>query len=247
MAMKEPGRFTPENRPLRAVIYGDPGVGKTTLALTFPRPFVINTDFGLEGDAVAGRTDLIVAEPRGYREFEDVTKWMVAHRDDFDTIVLDSFDGAATLLLNEVVDQGAANAGGSLLKEVVPETQEYLGNQKQMERIINTFRRFDKHIVMTGGVRQPEGKKRSLNAAPGLLQIVDRWTSLMGEVVVVRLGPDGSITKDGTPTRMLMIDPSSKNRECKTRWSALLPYVEEPTFDKLWAAASAVPDIKESK
>lgn len=247
MAMKEPGPFVPEGRPLRAVFYGDPGVGKTQLSLTFPRPFVINTDYGLEGDAVAGRSDIIVAEPRGYREFEEVTKWMIAHKDDFDTIVLDSFDGAATLLLNEVVDQGAGAAGGNLLKEVVPETQEYLGNQKQMERIINTFRRFPKHIVLTGGVRHQEGRKRSLNAAPGLLQIVDRWTSLMGELVVARIGPNGTITSDGVPTRMLMVDPSSKNRECKTRWSALLPYVEEPTFDTLWAAASAVPDIKESK
>jgi len=249
MAMKEPGILVPGIVKARDVFFGDPGVGKTTLALTYPRPFVINTDFGLEGDAVEGRDDIIFAEPTGYRETEDVTRWMVAHQDRYDTIVLDAFDGLATILINEVTDQGKAKAAGNLLLEVVPEQAEYMTNQKQMERIINTLRRIpDKHIVLTGGVRQQEGRKRSLNAAPGLLAIVNRWASLMGELVVVRLNEAGEIDKkNGKPTRVLMLDPSSTNRECKTRWSALSPYVEEPTFDKLWAVRSAEPTSKESK
>lgn len=236
MAFKEPGILVPGAHPSRDVIYGDPGVGKTQLALTYPRPFVINTDFGLEGDAVKGRDDILFAEPKGYKETEDVVRWMVAHPDRFDTIVLDAFDGLSTILMTEMMDK-TQKGGEDLLREVVPETQDYMGNQKQMERIINTLRRIQgKHIVLTGGVREPEGRKRSLNAAPGLLQVVNRWASLIGELVVVRLDSNGDLVQQGgTPTRVLMLDPSSKKRECKSRWVALTPYVENPTFDKLEA------------
>jgi hypothetical protein len=216
------------------VIYGDPGVGKTSLALTYPRPFVINTDFGLEGDAVHDRDDILFAEPTGYKDTEDVAKWLVAHPERYDTIVLDAEDGLSTILMNEMMDK-TKKGGEDLLREVVPETQDYLGNQKQMERIINTLRRIpDKHVVLTSGVREPEGRKRSLNAAPGLTQIINRWASLIGELVVVRLDGDGNLVQQGgTPTRVLMLDPSSKKRECKSRWVTLTPYVENPTFDKI--------------
>ena len=245
--------------PVRFVCYGDPGVGKTTLALTFPRPIVIDTDFGLEGDAVKGRRvipvgddmpapedgDILVVRPSGYRSLENATKWMLANEADFDTIVLDAFDGAATILLNEVVDQGKKN-GDSLRNELVPETGEYMVNQKQMERIINTWRRMPgKNIVLVGGVREPEGKKRSLNAAPGTLAIVDRWSSLIGELTVVRIGTDGNIdNQNGAPTRVLMLDPSSRRRECKTRWATLSPYVTEPTYDKLMAGITGKEESK---
>ena len=36
-----------EDRKLRVVVYGSGGAGKTTLAMDFPKPLVIDTDFGL--------------------------------------------------------------------------------------------------------------------------------------------------------------------------------------------------------
>lgn len=218
-------------QPLRAVIYGDPGVGKTTLALTMPRPFVIDCDGGLEGDAVDGHPDLFVQTPTTYRDLEALYYWAKDHLDDFDTIIFDSLDGLIRLLLNEVVDQGKGKAKSSYILEVVPEQAEYLANQKQVERILTDFRRLGKAIVVTSAVRVKEGEKRCIDAAPGLKAIVNRWSSLLGELVVLRLDP---VTKEksdkGVPTRVLFIDPSSALRECKNRWAVLGGSVIEPNL-----------------
>jgi hypothetical protein len=183
-------------QPLRAVIFGDPGVGKTTLALTMPRPFVIDCDGGLEGDAVEGHPDLFVQSPATYRDLEGLYYWAKDHLDDFDTIIFDSLDGLVRLLLNEVVDQGkgkdsakAKSSKSAYALEVVPEQAEYLANQKQVERILTDFRRLGKPIVVTSAVRVKEGEKRSIDVAPGLKAIVNRWASLLGELVVMRLDP----------------------------------------------------------
>lgn len=236
----EPHRLDPKRQPLRVVVYGDPGVGKTTLALTFPRPFVIDTDFGLEGDAVAGRTDVAVQQPTTYRDLEGLYFFVKEHADQFDTIVFDSLDGMIRLLLNEVVDQGKEKAKG-LITELVPEQAEYLANQRQIERVLTDFRRLGKHMVLTSAVRQKDGQKRTVDAAPGLQPIINRWSSIMGELTIVRFDVDGRPTGDpgGKPDRVLAVDPASSVRECKTRFSALLPYIKAPSFDKMWAATAA--------
>lgn len=228
-------------QPLRAVIYGDPGVGKTTLALTMPRPFVIDTDGGLEGDAVTGKEDISVQSPATYRDLEAIYSYLLDHESDYDTIVFDSLDGLVRLLLNEVVDQGKSKSKGSFLLEVVPEQAEYLANQKQVERIINDFRRLGKNIVLTSAVRVKEGEKRCIDVAPGLKTIVHRWSSLLGELSVVRMDP---VTKtkspDGVPTRVLFIDPSSTVRECKARWAALGTHVIEPDLGTVLSTTKGV-------
>lgn len=228
-------------QPLRAVIYGDPGVGKTTLALTLPRPFVIDTDGGLEGDAVKGKETIPVQQPTTYRDLEGLYAHIQAHSDEIDTIVFDSLDGLVRLLLNEVVDQGKNKSKSSYILEVVPEQAEYLANQKQVERIINDFRRLKKHIVVTSAVRVKEGEKRSIDVAPGLKAIVNRWANFMGELAVLRLDPVTKTKSDaGVPTRVLFIDPSSTLRECKSRWSVLGTNVIEPNLSTILTAIEGV-------
>jgi hypothetical protein len=55
----------------------------------------------------------------------------------------------------------------------------------------------------------------------------------MGELVVVSL-------EDGAPpNRVLTVNPATERSVNKTRYSALLPYVVEPTYDKITEAIMA--------
>lgn len=225
-----------DTTPLRLVVFGEPGVGKTSLALSFPRPLIINTDEGLEGDALKQLRDRQGYEhsPQGHKDLEALYYWIRDNAEHFDTIVIDSLDELVRLLLDEIVAEGkgmrAAKTMGQSVTDWVPEQAEYQANQRQLHTFLSQLRGLRKMIVVTSAIREPKpvsaggvsGSKRTVDVSPGLQRIVNRWASVMGELVVISL-------EDGQPpSRVLSVDPASTRSTNKTRYSALLPYVVIP-------------------
>lgn len=230
----QPQPFSLEREKLRLVCYGSPGVGKTRLALTFPDPFVIDTDGGLITGAMEGMPG-VSYEPTGWREFEALYFHCKEHADKIGTIVIDSITSLQRLLLDEIVDQTTdVKTPDKPVMQFVPEQGQYLANQRQVARILTDFRRLGKHMVVTAGVREKIGK-RVPDVAPGLLTIVSYWSSVVGELVVSTRDREGK--ELATPVRALLTAPAS-DRETKSRFSSLMPAVMNPTFDEIWKRVS---------
>lgn len=235
---REPQPLSLEREKLRMAVYGDPGVGKTFLALTFPRPFVIDTDGGMITGAIQG-VDAFTQEPTGWRDLEALYFWCKERREQFDTIIFDSITTLQRLLLDEIVDAtGEVKTPDKPVMQFVPEQGMYLANQRQVARILTEFRRLGKHMVVTAGVRQrltaeglPIGK-RAPEVAPGLLTIINHWSSIVGELVVQTRDKTGA--ELDTPVRALLTAPTS-DRTTKSRFANLLPYIVNPTYDEIWA------------
>jgi hypothetical protein len=216
---------------LRLVLYGEPGVGKTTLAMSFPRPFVINTDDGLVAvtsespEAVLGEQ----VDVTSYKDLEALYFWLKERADDFDTVIVDSLDELAFILTDELIARGHefdTRKGKEMhpVTEFIPEQAEYLANQRQLHAFLTALRRLDKHLVVVLGVRAadpPKQPKRGPNLAPGAAGDLARWASVIGEMVVTDQGR-ALIVRNGDPARVT-----------KTRYRALDPYVLNPTFEKL--------------
>lgn len=80
---------------LKALIYGGPGVGKSTLALSAPRPLNVDCDGGVK------RVDAIHLKPTiEVGCWEDVTAILDGDISDFDSIVIDTV-GKMLLFMNE--------------------------------------------------------------------------------------------------------------------------------------------------
>ncbi len=85
---------------------------------------------------------------------------------------------------------------------------------------------------MTSAIREPKavsqggvaGAKRTVDVSPGLQRIVNRWSSVMGELVTVSLDPE----HPEIVSRVLTTNPASERSTNKTRYAALLPYVVIP-------------------
>lgn len=234
----EPQQLSLERERLRMVVFGQAGAGKTTLALTFPRPLIIDTDGGLISGAIQGMSG-VSYEPNGWKEFEALYFWAKERRDQFDTIVFDSITTLQRLLLDEIVDDvGDEKDKRKAIMEFVPEQSMYLANQRQMARILTDFRRLGKHMVVTAGVRQKSSAGGSPigplfpDVSPGFMSILNHWSSVIAELVVRDTDQAGNVLDQ--PARALMTGPSSI-RTSKSRFRSLLPMVPAPTYEVIWA------------
>ena len=92
----------------RMLIYGEPGVGKSTLASKFPHPVFLNLEDGIR-DIECDHTDLI----RSYKDFLDVVN-VELPATDYATIVVDTVDWLEKLLMTEV----ATKAGKQTIEDI---------------------------------------------------------------------------------------------------------------------------------
>ena len=84
--IKKPNELTQTKIKLKGLIYGQPGAGKTVLALSAPKPLLIDFDNGLKRVSPQYRTDFIEVE--SYQDLIDtLTKEDISS---FETIVIDT-------------------------------------------------------------------------------------------------------------------------------------------------------------
>ncbi len=229
-----PEDITLKAERLRLVVFAEPKIGKTTLAMTFPRPLVIDTDGGLVSVTVKRPGEQLGKSwtPTGHQDLEGLARWITEHLDDHDTIIVDSGPELVFTLMDELIEDGAEydarkNKDVHPVARWVAEQAEYGASQRQMHKFLRFLRLTGKHIVITSGVRVDDFGKRTADFSPGLLKVVAHWASVLGE-----------LDKADDGTRVLMTDPTNK-RQAGTRFSELSPAVINPTFGTLWGPVEA--------
>ena len=93
------------DQPPRVLIYGTPGIGKTTLASEFPSPVFLQLEDGTPGDVVINgwsKTDLA----NGFVDVMDALQALYDSEHDFGTIVIDSVTEMQRLIFAETCLRG---------------------------------------------------------------------------------------------------------------------------------------------
>lgn len=91
----------PEELPVKQTviggIYGQPGIGKTSIALSFPKPLLIDTDNGLYRVQAEYRCDSVQVE-----NFQDILDVLQEDLKDYDTIVIDTLGKLIDFILDKI-------------------------------------------------------------------------------------------------------------------------------------------------
>ena len=241
---------------LRVLVYGEPGVGKTQLALSFPKPLVVNTDGGLEGGAIeqlrARGGDGEEWLPEKWKDLNALYFWLKqqVEKRGYETIVIDSLSELCVLLLHEAMEAETKLRGEGSERErmISAELQDFGKVAYAVDLFLKDLKQLslqkNVHIVLTGGVRKidPEKNryKRQVDAQDAVEGAAMYWANVGGELVIKEF-KDGDKTEGNPPKpvmiekRVLWTNPADRERRNKTRFAALYPGVIEPTFPKFQA------------
>lgn len=139
--IRNPNEIQEGAKKIRMLIAGYPGIGKSTLALSAPRPLHIDVDFGI--DRIEPRYRKPYIRPKSYDEIlEDLTPINVQ---DFDTLVFDTGGKLISLMSQWAIkkDVKYGQRDGSLSLKGYG----FIG--REFQRLMDyCFYELDKHIVV---------------------------------------------------------------------------------------------------
>ena len=103
--IKKPAEMQNQINKFRILIAGYPGIGKTTLGLSAPKPLLIDVDFGINRTMASVRKDYI--QPENYEELLNDLKGDLS---EYETIVIDTGGKLLELMKAYVIKMDVKNA-----------------------------------------------------------------------------------------------------------------------------------------
>jgi len=93
----------PADRPVIVTILGDAGMGKTSLACTFPKPIVIRAEDGLQSVLVENRPDAFPLLRNPDDLWEQITS-LLQEKHSYKTLIVDSVTALERMFIQSVVE-----------------------------------------------------------------------------------------------------------------------------------------------
>jgi len=133
---------------LKAFFYGRAGVGKTTAAIQFPAPYLIDTEKGSENDQyikLLEQSGGVIFQTSDFNELIQEVRALMSEKHSYKTLVIDPM----TILYNDLIDKCAIKRKSSS----DPDGTAYGGHMKvaeaKMKELINLLYQLDMNVIIT--------------------------------------------------------------------------------------------------
>lgn len=138
--IKKPNELTFEDKKISMIIAGVPGIGKTTLALSSPKPLLIDLDKGISRVEARFRTDTDVVN--SYEELVEDLK--TTDLSNYETIVIDTGGKLLEMMKPVVIAEDAKNGkrDGNL------SLQGYGSIKRKFREFVSFVRSLDKNLII---------------------------------------------------------------------------------------------------
>jgi hypothetical protein len=125
---------------LKALFYGSAGVGKTTAAIQFPAPYLIDTEKGAENDQytrILKNRDGVIFQTSDFDELVKEVTALLTEKHDYKTLVIDPL----TTLYNDLIEKSAKNGTDF--------GRHYNEANKRIKHLLNLLLRLDMNVIIT--------------------------------------------------------------------------------------------------
>lgn len=133
---------------LKAFFYGRAGVGKTTAAIQFPAPYLIDTEKGSENDQyikLLEKSGGVIFQTSDFNEVMQEIRALMAEKHSYKTLIIDPM----TILYNDLLDKCSSKRK----TQQDPDGTAYGGHAKlaeaKMKELINLLYQLDMNVIIT--------------------------------------------------------------------------------------------------
>lgn len=225
--------FEDDPGPMKVLVYGDPGVGKTVFAATAPKPLFIDVERGMR--SLKNHPEIAKDVQRfplsTMKELEDLF-WAIKDGSigaDRQSIVFDTFSALQKKHLDEILLEG--NKKDHNKNPYLATQGDYKANTQLLRRLIINFCELDKFhiVVLTHTTEAKDEFTGQLLLRPSL---TPKLTETFEEVMDVYCYMTSETTGDGSTVRRIQISPGTRVK-AKNRIGGLPPVITDPTFSVL--------------
>lgn len=133
----------PENiqKRLKAFFYGSAKVGKTTAAIQFPKPYLIDTERGAENNKyvkLLEKREGVIFQTNDFDEVVKEVTSLLTEKHEFKTLIIDPM----TIIYDDLLEKWSAKVGTDYGKHLGPAA-------KQMKNLYSLLLRLDMNVIIT--------------------------------------------------------------------------------------------------
>lgn len=225
------------SRHIKALIYSEPGAGKTVFAATAPKPLIIDVENSTE--ALGDWPDLL-AEAKVIRldKWDDLETIVDAIRSgdpqyaDRETLVIDTISELQRRNLDELLDHKAKL--DSTKSRFLAYQQDYKQSGEMLRRIVTAFRDLPMHLIVLSHAREVLDDGRMVIRPDLTPKLQDTMRGIFGiQGFLFEINEDWN-----APFKNALQTRSNNVVQAKSRYRHLPPVVENPTFDTILKAAN---------
>lgn len=139
---------------LKALFFGGAGVGKTTAAIHFPKPYMIDTEKGCVNDSyieILDENGGAIFQTSDFDELINEVKALLTNKHEYKTLIIDPL----TTVYNDLLEKAALKVGTEFGRH-------YGEANKQMKHLCNLLLRLDMNVIITSHAKNEYGANLSV-------------------------------------------------------------------------------------
>lgn len=226
--------LTPEETYVKALIYAEPGTGKTHLACTAPNPILLLTETAVSKttiknvERITGRR-IPYWEINSLDDLEEAYEYLVGEGyKHYQTVILDGITDTYHRILAAAIEFAASNVNRKTVHDPdLPEQSDWQRVGNKLRTLVRLFRDLPMDVVVTALVMDVRSEMRTVPyIQPSKLALeIAAYFNLVGYLYADKVGEN--------IVRKLQVEPDLRF-VAKNPGGSLPPVVENPDFTKIF-------------